>query len=160
MTLRLTRPRLLTLGIAAAAIAALAVPAAQSGARQGSGLVRGNKPGEWRYWGGDAWSTRYSALDQINASNFSNLKVAWQWDASKDGEDEYFRVTPLYANGRLFTVATTHRYAYAIDPATGKTLWQWNTFNEGVRWQKAPPCHCHFTMRSLKLEALIWSSAE
>ena len=23
-------------------------------------LVRGNEPGEWRYWGADAWSTRYS----------------------------------------------------------------------------------------------------
>ena len=22
-------------------------------------LVRGNAPGEWRYWGADAWSTRY-----------------------------------------------------------------------------------------------------
>ena len=39
-------------------------------ARQGLPLVRGNKPGEWRYWGADAWSTRYSALDQINANNF------------------------------------------------------------------------------------------
>ena len=28
---------------------------------------RGNPPGEWRYWGADAWSTRYSPLDQINA---------------------------------------------------------------------------------------------
>lgn len=138
MTLRAPRPRLLALGLAAVAIAALTVPAARSAARQGSGLVRGNKPGEWRYWGGDAWSTRYSSLDQINASNFSNLKVAWQWDAAVDGPDEYYRTTPLYANGRLFTVATTHRYAYAIDPATGKTIWSYNTLNEGIRHQKAP----------------------
>ena len=51
--------------------------------------------------------------------------------------DEYYRTTPLYANGRLFTVATTHRYAYAIDPATGNTLWTWK-LEEGIRWQKAP----------------------
>ena len=37
--------------------------------------VRGNPPGEWRYWGADAWSTRYSSLDQINAANFSQLQV-------------------------------------------------------------------------------------
>src|SRR6187549_4259387 len=79
-------------------------------------LVRGNVPGEWRYWGGDAWSTRYSALDQINASNFASLEVAWQWSASPLGADEYYRTTPLFANGRLYTVATTRRVAAAIDP--------------------------------------------
>jgi quinoprotein glucose dehydrogenase len=134
---RLPRPRFLAFAGLAAAALALAVTAATSGARQGSGLVRGNKPGEWRYWGGDAWSTRYSPLDQINESNFKNLQVAWQWNAAKDGDDEYYRTTPLYANGRLFTVATTHRYAYALDPATGKTLWEYK-LEEGIRWQKAP----------------------
>src|SRR6476661_4874806 len=91
--------------------------ATQSSAKQGAALVRGNKPGEWRYWGADAWSTRYSALDQINASNFDSLQVAWKWDASSYGDDEYYRTTPLYANGRLFTVATTRRKVFAIDPA-------------------------------------------
>ncbi len=99
--------------------------------------MRGNKPGEWRYWGADAWSTRYSALDQINANNFDSLQVAWQWNAGEYGEDEYYRTTPLYANGRLLTVATNRRKAFAIDPATGKTLWQWG-IDEGIRWQKAP----------------------
>ena len=101
--------------------------------------VRGNVPGEWRYWGGDAWSTRYSSLDQINASNFNSLKVAWQWDAKSAGAgpDEYYRTTPLYANGRLFTVASTRRAAFGIDPADGKTLWKYE-LDEGIRWQKAP----------------------
>ena len=58
-------------------------------AGQTPALVRGNAPGEWRYWGADAWSTRYSPLDQINASNFNALKVQWRWNASVDGEDEY-----------------------------------------------------------------------
>jgi glucose dehydrogenase len=98
---------------------------------------RGNVPGEWRYWGGDAWSTRYSPLDQINASNFDSLEVAWQWNASAFGADEYYRTTPLYANGRLFTVATTRRIAASLDPRTGETLWMWR-LDEGIRWQKAP----------------------
>jgi len=100
-------------------------------------LTRGNAPGEWRYWGADAWSTRYSPLDQINASNFGSLRVAWQWNAGAFGADEYYRTTPLYANGRLFTVATTRRVAMALDPETGETLWMWR-LNEGIRWQKAP----------------------
>ncbi len=130
-----------TIGIASLAgvlaAGAFLTLATQMSARQGAQLVRGNKPGEWRYWGADAYSTRYSALDQINASNFDSLQVAWQWNAGQYGEDEYYRTTPLYANGRLLTVATTRRKAFAIDPATGQTLWQWG-LDEGIRWQKAP----------------------
>jgi quinoprotein glucose dehydrogenase len=100
-------------------------------------MVRGNVPGEWRVWGADAFSTRYSPLDQINASNFNALEMAWQWNAGTFGPDEYYRTTPLYANGRLFTVATTRRSAMAIDPETGETLWMYR-LDEGIRWQKAP----------------------
>jgi quinoprotein glucose dehydrogenase len=123
--------------VTAVAGTAILTGATQSNAKQGAQLVRGNKPGEWRYWGADAWSTRYSALDQINAANFDSLTVAWQWNAGQYGEDEYYRTTPLFANGRLFTVATNRRKAFAIDPATGQTLWQWG-IDEGIRWQKAP----------------------
>src|SRR3954449_3155837 len=87
-------------------LATFAFGAFRLNARQTTSLVRGNAPGEWRYWGADAWSTRYSPLDQINARNFDSLQIAWQWSAAPLGEDEYFRSTPLYANGRLYTVAT------------------------------------------------------
>ena len=118
-------------------VGVFALGAFQLNARQSSTLVRGNAPGEWRYWGADAWSTRHSPLDQINASNFNTLKVAWQWSAGAFGEDEYYRSTPLYANGRLFTVATTRRVTTALDPETGETLWMYR-LDEGIRWQKAP----------------------
>jgi glucose dehydrogenase len=119
------------------ALAAFAARGAQQASDRAPDLVRGNKPGEWRYWGGDAWSSRYSALDQINAGNFGSLQMAWQWNAGAFGSDEYYRTTPLYANGRLFTVATTRRIAAAIDPENGETLWMWR-LDEGIRWQKAP----------------------
>jgi len=141
MTRRWTAIGVRRIGMAAVGLAlaggAFLVYASQSSARQGASLVRANKPGEWRYWGADAWSTRYSALDQINAENFDSLQVAWQWNAGQYGEDEYYRTTPLYANGRVLTVATNRRKAFAIDPATGATLWQWG-LDEGIRWQKAP----------------------
>jgi quinoprotein glucose dehydrogenase len=113
---------------AAAALLALAQPRV---------APRGNPPGEWRYWGADAWSTRYSPLDQIGPANFDSLQVAWQWNAGQFGDDEYYRATPLYADGRLLTVATSRRKAFALDPATGQLLWQWG-MDEGIRWQKAP----------------------
>jgi quinoprotein glucose dehydrogenase len=109
----------------------------QANAVRQAALVRGNAPGEWRYWGADAWSTRYSPLDQINAANFNSLQVAWQWNAGEYGPDEYYRTTPLFANGRILTVATVRREAFAIDPATGKTLWHWK-IEEGIRAKKAP----------------------
>jgi quinoprotein glucose dehydrogenase len=37
----------------------------------------GTENGEWRYQSGDAGGTRFSPLDQIDASNFSDLEVAW-----------------------------------------------------------------------------------
>jgi glucose dehydrogenase len=46
---------------------------------------RGNRtsatdsPIEWRAINGNESSTRYSPLSQINASNFEQLKVAWEW---------------------------------------------------------------------------------
>ena len=39
----------------------------------------GAKNGEWRTYGGDLGSTRYSPLDQINAANFNKLEVAWRF---------------------------------------------------------------------------------
>jgi quinoprotein glucose dehydrogenase len=123
-------------GAAAVALLSVYLTTSESGAQQAR-LERGNVPGEWRYWGADAWSTRYSPLDQINAQNFDSLKVAWQWNAGAFGSDEYYRTTPLYANGRIFTVATTRRVAVAIDPVKGETLWMWR-LDEGIRWQKAP----------------------
>src|ERR1044071_2886798 len=117
---------------------ALLCGAVLAASTQAPSLVRGNAPGEWRYWGADAWSSRYSPLDQINAANFNSLQVAWQWQVGDIfGEDECFRSTPLYANGKLFSVAGGRRGAVALNPGTGALLWKWG-LDEGIRFQKAP----------------------
>ena len=89
MTMNLTRGIAIVLLTGLGVGGTFTVSGRQSAAGAKPALVRGNVPGEWRYWGGDAWSTRYSPLDQINASNFGKLKVAWQWNASAFGQDEY-----------------------------------------------------------------------
>ena len=38
---------------------------------------QGPVAGDWRYIGGDAAHTRYSPLDQVDASNFEDLAIAW-----------------------------------------------------------------------------------
>jgi quinoprotein glucose dehydrogenase len=86
----------------------------------------GARNGEWRYWGGDAGSTRYSPLDQINAKNAKDLEFAWRWQAppiSQRGEpDTNWQGTPVVAEGVMYVTAGRHQVA-ALDPETGKTLW-------------------------------------
>jgi quinoprotein glucose dehydrogenase len=81
--------------------------------------------GEWRTIGGDASQARYSPLDQINASNFEKLEVAWTWRGDNFGPsvDHIFRATPIYVDGLLYTVAGSRRTVAAIDPKTGETIW-------------------------------------
>jgi len=99
----------------------------------------GTENGEWRYLGGDAGNTRSSPLDQINRENFEQLEVAWIWRSDNFGPnvDYFFRSTPVYADGMLYTVATPRRQVIAIDPATGENLW---TFREPetIRHQRSP----------------------
>jgi len=103
-----------------------------------STLVRGNAPGEWRYWAADAWSTRYSPLDQINAANFNSLQIAWQYKVPAEfGVDEYYRSTPLMANGKIISVAGGKRGVVALNPGTGELLWKYQ-LEEGIRYQKSP----------------------
>src|SRR5580658_6434919 len=95
--------------------------------------------GEWRTYGGDLGNTRYSALDQINASNFNKLQIVWSLKTANFGpEPEYkFEVTPLMANGVLYTTAGSRRAVVALDAATGELLWM-HAEHEGARGTAAP----------------------
>ena len=99
----------------------------------------GAKGGEWPTYGGDLANTRYSALDQINASNFNQLQIAWRLKTENFGpEPEYkFEATPLMANGVLYTVAGSRRAVVALDPASGEVLWM-HAEHEGKRAELAP----------------------
>ena len=114
--------------------ALLGVPSA------GSAQLTGVENGEWRYLGGDAGHTRSAPLlNQINASNFSDLQVAWIWrgDNFGPGVEYTVRSTPVFVDGVLYTVAGQRRQVVAIDAATGETLW---TFREPetMRYSRSP----------------------
>jgi glucose dehydrogenase len=105
-----------------------------------SAQLTGTENGEWQYLGGDAGHTRGAPeLNQITAENFSELSPAWIWrgDNFSPGLEYTFRSTPVYANGKLYTVAGQRRQVVAIDPATGETLW---TFREPetMRYLRSP----------------------
>ena len=99
------RTLVLTFALATALPVAFLAFSPQAASPMMKNLARDNAPGEWRFWGADAWGTRYSPLDQINANNFNSLQIAWQYKVPAEfGVDEYYRSTPLMANGRLISV--------------------------------------------------------
>src|SRR6188768_2517774 len=63
--------------------------------------------GEWPYYTADLKGSRYSPLDQINASNFSKLEVAWRFKTEILGArpDFNLQTTPLMINGVLYATA-------------------------------------------------------
>ena len=106
--------------------AVLLLPAAR--AAQGPGTENG----QWTYLGGDAWHTRYTTADQINASNFEDLEVAWRFNAVSFGPSTP-RATPSYVDGRLITVTGPNRAMIGLDPATGELLWSFTEPTTGRR---------------------------
>ena len=102
-------------------------------------LSQGTANGEWHVYGGDAAHTRYTPLDQIDASNASDLEIVWRWNARNFGPNpfEQTQATPLMINGVLYATAGRRRSVVAINPGTGETLWTWR-IDEGERLQAAP----------------------
>ena len=88
----------------------------------------GTEDGQWAYLGGDAWHTRYTPADQLDPSNFEQIEVAWQWNATSFGPATA-RATPSLVGGKLITVAGNRRHVVALDPATGEVLWSFREPN-------------------------------
>jgi quinoprotein glucose dehydrogenase len=99
----------------------------------------GAQKGEWRSYGGDTGNTRYSALDQINGTNFSKLEEAWHFRTENLGPRPEYNLegTPLMANGVIYATAGTRRSVIALDAASGELLWV-HSENEGERGRNAP----------------------
>jgi quinoprotein glucose dehydrogenase len=95
--------------------------------------------GEWPYYTADAKGTKYSPLDQINASNFSQLEVAWRFKTDNLGTRPEFKLegTPLMIKGVLYTTGGTRRSVVALDAKTGELLWVYS-LREGNRAAIAP----------------------
>jgi quinoprotein glucose dehydrogenase len=100
---------------------------------------QGTKGGEWKAYGGDEGSTRYTPLDQITRENIQNLRVAWVWksDSLLPNPQASSETTPIMVNGRLFFSMDQKRFIVAADAATGETIWIYRP-DEGARFDGAP----------------------
>jgi quinoprotein glucose dehydrogenase len=113
---------------------------------------RSEPVGEWRYYGGTAGSVKYSPIDQVHAGNVSRLQLAWRWTspdnalaaANTEALPGSYEDTPVMANGMLFTITSLGLFA-AIDPGTGKTVWQFDP----ETWKAGRPTNLGFLHRGL-----------
>jgi quinoprotein glucose dehydrogenase len=59
---------------------------------------------DWATYGGDLGNNRYRPFDQVNASNFDQLEVAWRFKTDIFGTHPEYKLegTPLMVNGVLY----------------------------------------------------------
>ena len=88
-----------TLGAAAALLALVEQPATTQ-----QGAATGSNDGNWRSYGGNIANTRYSPLNQIDASNFSKLQLAWIFNTANLGPtpETNLESTPLVIDGAVW----------------------------------------------------------
>jgi len=118
------------------------VPLALIGSLRLAGQTPGQpstKNGDWTHYTADVHGTRYSPLDQINASNFKDLEVAWRFKTDNLGTRPEYKLegTPLAIRGVLYTTAGTRRSVVALDGKTGELIWA-HSYREGNRAAIAP----------------------
>ncbi len=94
----------------------------------------------WTSYNADLKGSRYLPLDQINASNFKDLEVAWRIKTDAFGTRPEFKLegTPLAVNGIVYATAGTRRSVIAVNGTTGELLWVYGDRTEGPRAAASP----------------------
>src|SRR5438046_3390837 len=92
------------------------------------------KNGEWPMYTADLRGSKYSPLDQITASNFNKLEVAWTFKTDNLGPrpEQKLEGTPLMVKGVVYATGGTRRSVVALDAKTGEQLWVYS-MDEGAR---------------------------
>ncbi|HTM82655.1 membrane-bound PQQ-dependent dehydrogenase, glucose/quinate/shikimate family [Asticcacaulis sp.] len=80
---------------------------------------------EWPTYGGGPSAQRYADLNQINADNVKNLKVAWTYRTGNQPDKWGAETTPIKVGDTLYG-CTGMNEMYALDPATGKKRWSFD----------------------------------
>jgi alcohol dehydrogenase (cytochrome c) len=88
-----------------------------------------SEPRNWLTYYGGYDGQRFSALDQINASNVRNLRPAWSFQAGVIGliatpASYAFEAAPIVVDGVMY-VSGFDGYVWALDAATGRLFWQY-----------------------------------
>ena len=79
--------------------------------------------GQWVMPAKNYASTRFSALNQINANNVKNLKVTWTFSTGHDRGEE---AAPLVVNNTMYVVTPFPNVLYALDLTQPGAPAKWN----------------------------------
>jgi PQQ-dependent dehydrogenase (methanol/ethanol family) len=107
-----------------AALALLSGCGGGGGSGTGSEVAGGGNV-DWPAWGNVPENTHFAALDQVDRSNVSRLRVAW---SRPEGQGQFAWETFPIVVGRTMYYDTGADQVYAVDAATG-----------AVRWTYSPP---------------------
>jgi quinoprotein glucose dehydrogenase len=94
-----------------------------------AGCTSGGTSVDWPVTGGEPGNSRYSALDQINTTNVTQLRVAWVYhtgDLPANGSGE-IQATPIIVAGILYTT-TPALAVIALRAESGMLLWKFDPF--------------------------------
>ena len=92
-----------------------------------------NEFSTWSVYKGDATSSGYSGLNQINKENVNQLKAAWTFypnDTLAGARFERSECNPIIIDTIMYITSARHR-VYAINAVTGKKIWSFDPFNGG-----------------------------
>jgi quinoprotein glucose dehydrogenase len=81
---------------------------------------------DWPVYGGTPQNNHFSPLTQINRSNVQRLTVAWTFDSEESGG---LQTSPIVVGRVLYGITPTQK-VFALDAATGKLLWK---FDSGIK---------------------------
>ena len=77
---------------------------------------------DWKVYGGNSASTRYSTLNQIDRTNVARLQVAWTYDTGDAFSNSELQCNPIVIDGTMYATTPKLR-VIALDAATGKLRW-------------------------------------
>jgi PQQ-dependent dehydrogenase (methanol/ethanol family) len=84
----------------------------------------GVEDGQWTISAKDYANTRFSGLDQINATNVGSLKVAWTFSTGVDRGQE---AAPIVVGDTMYVVTPYPNQLYALDlKNNGATKWRYD----------------------------------
>src|SRR5580700_9608807 len=83
---------------------------------------------DWAVYNGGPGNLHYSGLNQINASNVNQLKVAWTCDVGD--APGTLETNPIVVNGILYGYTPAQK-VFAVSAATGEQLWKFDSGGPG-----------------------------
>lgn len=86
-----------------------------------SAVLQNPDRGEWLHWRGGQNAWGYSALEQIDINNVSQMQLVWSWAMDDTGAGE---TAPLVHAGMMF-LPGPRGVIQALDAANGNLLWEY-----------------------------------